>query len=256
MNPIDDGYISPYLIHWTGKGTDGFFDDSEGARILSIISETRQLKLSYNSIYEPDVFTEIHEKMSCFTDVPLKKSASHCARYGRFGIAFHKLQLMNIGAQPVFYTTHVWKRDMDTIFEFLKQQVKKPEINKNLLRALLNHFYFTQHFSDGRADQTDTYYYEREWRIGAQSLPTDEELNRDCAKFRCVEEGYPNYIDKNIGYRVVDGENEYFTFGTSPVAFLIAPADWVNRIANPNQFKICEYEKLVSEQSSSTVNEE
>jgi hypothetical protein len=50
-----------------------------------------------------------HEKMVCFTDVPLRHSNEHCNRYGRFGIAFHKLKMMNVGAQPVFYASHACK---------------------------------------------------------------------------------------------------------------------------------------------------
>lgn len=243
---IENGYISQHLIHWTGKVNDGRVDDVEGARILSIIASTRRLCLSYNPIYKRDMFNEIHEKMVCFTDVPLYQSAAHCAKYGRFGISFHKLPLMNVGAQPVFYTTHVWKRDMDVIFDFLQHQVRQPTMDGKLLQALLHHFYFTQHFSEGPAGATDTFYYEREWRLGAQSLPTEEELDRDNAKYHCVQEGYPPYIDKKIGRRVIEGENEYFAFETAPVAFLVAPTDWVASIDNPNKFEIREYETLVS----------
>jgi len=60
---LENGYISQYLIHWTGKGKDGRVDDVEGARILSIIASTRKLRLSYNPIYKRDMFNEIHEKM-------------------------------------------------------------------------------------------------------------------------------------------------------------------------------------------------
>lgn len=203
----DNGYISHYLIHWTGTNDTGQVDDVEGARILSLIASTCRLRLSYDPIYKRDWSNEIHEKMVCFTDVPLRRSATHCARYGRFGIVFHKLPLMNVGTQPVFYTTHVWKRDLDLVFDFLQRQVHEPTLDGRLLQALLHHFYFTQHFSQGRADATDTSYYEREWRLGAQSLPTTEELNRDNAKLRCVQDGYPPYIDERIGIRVVEDKH-------------------------------------------------
>jgi hypothetical protein len=183
--------------------------------------------------------------MVCFTDVPVQMSAAHCARYGRFGIAFDKLSLMNVGAQPVFYTTHVWKKDMDLIFDFLKKQVQAPTLDSHLLEALLHHFYFTQHFSQRRADATDTFYYEREWRLGAQSLPTAEELRRDNAKWHCVQEGYPPYIDKRIGNRVLDGDDEYFSFQNAPVAFLVVTAGWINKVENPHGFDVRTHEELV-----------
>jgi hypothetical protein len=149
MNPpADNGYISDYLIHWTGKQ-----DDQCGADVLSIIGSTCKLKLSYNRIHVFDWYHEIHEKMACFTDVPLSHSIQHCQRYGQFGIAFHKLKLMNVGAQPVFYASHACKRDMDVIFKFLQDQVKNTTIDPILFRALHRHFYIIQRFSDDRADR-------------------------------------------------------------------------------------------------------
>jgi hypothetical protein len=243
---IDNGYISRNLIHWTGTDHSEHIDDAEGARVLSLIAATRRLRLSYNPIYRLDWSSEIHEKMVCFTDVPLQKSASHCGRYGRFGIAFDKLSLMNVGAQPVFYTTHVWKRDMELVFDFLQKQARMPTMDPHLLRALLRHFYFTQQFSRGRADATDTFYYEREWRLGAQSLPTADELNRDNALWHCVQEGYPPYIDERIGIRLVDGDDEYFSFQNAPVAFLVVPEGWIDTVTNPHGFEVRAYEELVA----------
>lgn len=242
----ENGYISQYLIHWTGTDEAKRVDDAEGARKLSLIASTRRLLLSYNPIYKRDWSTEIREKMVCFTDVPLRRSISHCAKYGHFGIAFHKLPLMNIGTQPVFYTTHVWKRDMDIIFDFLQSEVRHPTLEGKLLKALLHHFYFTQHFSHGLADTTDTFYYEREWRLGAQSLPTEEELNRDNARWHCVQAGYPPYIDQRIGIRVVEGDQEYFAFQNAPVAFLVIPVKWTEKVSNPHGFELRAYEDLVS----------
>lgn len=42
----DDGYISDYLTHWTGK--DG---DESGADILRKIMAQRRLRLSYNPLH-------------------------------------------------------------------------------------------------------------------------------------------------------------------------------------------------------------
>ena len=235
----DNGYISDYLIHWTGR--DG---DEHGAVALSAIASTRKLLLSYNRLHIFDIYHEIHEKMVCFTDVPIVHSAQHCKRYGRFGIAFHKLKLMNIGAQPVFYATHVCKRDMDVIFKFLQDQVKATTIDPTLFRALHRHFYFIQRFSDNRADRKDTFYYEREWRLGEQTLIPLEKLDRPNAKYRCQQEGYPPYT----GRLARDGDNIYFDFDKEWVAFLIAPKDWQNKIKNPHGFPIRTYEEMVNDE--------
>lgn len=125
---------------------------------------------AFNRLHLFDMYYEIHEKMVCFTDVPLSHSIQHCQLYGRFGIAFHKLKLMNVGAQPVFYASHACKRDMNIIFKFLQEQESNRTIDPILFRSLHQHFYFVQRLSDGRADGKDTFYYEREWRLGEQSL--------------------------------------------------------------------------------------
>ena len=88
IQPTDDGYISNYLIHWTGKN-----NDASGAEVLSIIGRTCQLLLNYNPIFSYDFNNRIIEKMVCFTDIPLRHSNKHCIKYGRFGIAFDKLKL-------------------------------------------------------------------------------------------------------------------------------------------------------------------
>jgi Putative abortive phage resistance protein AbiGi, antitoxin len=236
MTIKDDGYISNYLIHWTGK-----VSDENGAKILSIIASTCKLLLSYNRLHIFDINHEIQEQMVCFTDVPLAHSTQHCGQYGRFGIAFNKLRLMNVGAQPVFYASHACKRDMDVIFKFLQDQTKKTTIDQALFKALHRHFYYIQRLSDGRADKTDTYYYEREWRLGEQTLIPREKLDRPNPKFHCQQEGYPPYT----GRLAKDDGKSYFDFDKEDVAFLVVPRGWTDKVTNPNHFLIREYEELV-----------
>jgi hypothetical protein len=238
--PQDDGYISDYLIHWTGK--DG---DANGAEVLSRVAETCRLLLSYNRLHIIDIYHEIHEKMVCFTDVPLAHSIQHCQRYGKFGIALHKLKLMNIGAQPVFYASHACKRDMDIIFKFLQDQVKNTTIGPPLFRALLRHFYLIQRLSDNKADRKDTFYYEREWRLGEQTLVPPDKLNRPNAAYWCQQEGYPPYT----GRLVQEDNNTYFDFDKDFVAFLITPREWKNTIRNPHGFMIHSYEDLINDKA-------
>jgi hypothetical protein len=211
----DNGYISDYLVHWTGKK-----GDEAGAVILSLIASTCHLLLSYNKLHIIDMYHEIHEKMVCFTDVPLSHAAQHCNRYGRFGIAFHKLSLMNVGVQPVFYATHANDSDLHVIFKFLQEQVLNTTIDTKLFKALHRHFYFTQAFSEGKADEKDTFYYEREWRLGAQNLAPAEMFKRpDNPHYYIQQAGY----SRHHGKLIVDGEKEYFEFNKEHVAFLIRP---------------------------------
>jgi hypothetical protein len=51
----DNGYISGCLIHWMGK--DG---DVCGAEILSVISSSLCLLLSYNPLRKLDRYNEMH----------------------------------------------------------------------------------------------------------------------------------------------------------------------------------------------------
>ena len=238
MKP-DNGYISNYLVHWTGKN-----GDEAGAEILSLVASTCRLLLSYNVFHILDIYNKIHEKMVCFTDVPLSNAAQHCSRYGRFGIAFHKLNLMNVGAQPVFYTTHANKDDLDVIFEFLYAQNQITTIGAPIFDALHRHFYFMQIFSEGKADGKDTYYYEREWRLGKQNLAPVEMWNRpDNPQYHILKAGYPRYCGKLF----IDGEKEYFQFSTKDVAFLISPRDRQTKVYNPHAFPVHDYEELVNE---------
>jgi hypothetical protein len=230
--PTDNGYISDYLIHWTGKK-----GDEHGARVLSIIAETLQLRLSPNHLFLLDWSHAIHAKMVCFTDVPLCHSKEHCGRYGRFGIAFQKMALMNHGAQPVFYASHTCKRDMNTIFRFLQEQMQSPTLSSEVFKALQRHFYFIKSFSDGPANSRDAFYYEREWRLGEQTLATKED------EFRTEREGYPLPY---AGELVKNGDEAYFRFEKEWVAFLVVPQFFQSKINNPHEFQIEPYENLVT----------
>ncbi len=179
--------------------------------------------------------------MVCFTDVPLRHSAEHCKRYGRFGVAFHKLRLMNVGAQPVFYASHACKKDMDRIFSFLQSELQQPTIQQEVLRALHRHFYYIQRLSDGRVDRRDSYYYEREWRLGEQTLVPEAKLLRPNAKYHAKQEGYPPYTGRLFE---VDGKS-YFAFDNDDVAFLVVPRDYRDRVRNPHGFPVEVYEDLV-----------
>lgn len=242
MNP-DNGYISDYLIHWTGKN-----GDDEGSKFLGLIASKCQLLLSNNVYHEPDIFTKVSAKMVCFTDVPLSHAAQHCKRYGRFGIAFHKQSLLKVGAQPVFYVTLANRRDVSNIIKLLYEKNQTTTIESSLLDALKRHFYFMQMFSKGKIDNEDTFYYEREWRLGKQNLAPLEMWNRpDNPRYHIQEAGYSLL---GCGKLFSEDGKEYFQFCESDVAFLISPRDWKARISNPHNFRIEDYEELVSHNPS------
>ncbi len=234
----DNGYISKYLIHWAGQG----HPDQQRAEILSSIASTCQLLLSQGDPTDPnDLFFDgsikIVDRMVCFTDVPLVLSADHCRKYSPFGIAFHKLALINQGAQPVFYFTHVFQRDMSTIYKFILQQLENTTLDPNVFRAIHRHFYYMKKFSDSRADRTDTNYYEREWRVGELSLlPEGENRGRWCLN---------NKLPTSIGNLVFQEGKPYFRFHRSDVSFLVAPKSYFSSIRNPHRFTLKAFEELV-----------
>jgi hypothetical protein len=150
---------------------------------------------------------------------------------------------MNVGAQPVFYASHACRSDMNKIFHFLQEQVRNTTLPDDLFQALHRHFYFIQRLSDSRADGHDTFYYEREWRLGEQTLVPEEKLLRPNAKYWCKEEGYPPYT----GRLVTEGDKSYFVFNKEDIACLIAPRKYHEKVKNPHGFHIEAYEDIVQE---------
>ena len=235
MSPNDKSYISDYLIHWAGRDK----SPEERVSVLSLIATTRRLWLTRNEFFK-DGSLKFDEKMVCFTDVPLAHSERHCAKYSPFGIAFKKLRLMGMGAQPVFYFTHVFKKDIGRIHRFVIEQLKKPTIEPDVLRALHRHIYFTQQFAQERADGHDTAYYEREWRIGEFSL---KKKGQDYLEWYLEHDR----LTPNPGTLVIEGDEKYFEFDKADVAFLVAPNQFIAQISNPHQFPIEPYENLVKQ---------
>jgi len=229
----DKGYISDYLIHWVGKGK----SPEERVSVLSEIATTCRLRLSKNELFFNGSLG-IDERMVCFTDVPLAHSEQHCAKYSPFGIAFHKVRLMGKGAQPVFYFTHIFKRDMGKIYRFVLDQINNPTLDPRVVEALHRHFYFMKEFAQERADRHDTAYYEREWRIGELCL---RPKGQDEGKWYLEQDWCP----PTLGTLLIEGDKAYFEFEKDDVKFLVAPNQFITQISNPHQFAIESYENLV-----------
>ncbi len=234
MTPNDKSYISDYLIHWVGKGR----PPEERVSVLSHIATTCRLLLKENDFFF-DGSLKIREKMVCFTDVPLAHSEQHCAKYSPFGIAFCKLRLMSKGAQPVFYFTHIFKRDLGKIYRFVLDQINNSTLNPRVLEAFHRHFYYMQQFAEERADRHDTAYYEREWRIGELCLiPKGQNKGKWCLEHE---------LPATLGTLVNEGDKAYFEFEQADVAFLVAPNQFITEISNPHQFAIESYGKIVKQ---------
>lgn len=236
-NNITSQYASPWLIHWTSR-TGG---DQTGLKNLNAILSTQLLKLSENRIIKMYFDTGVKAKMVCFTDVPLRFSAKHCFRYGRFGIAFDKKKLILKGAQPVFYVTPVCRENVKNILKFVFNPPQDYNIPKSIINSLEKHFHFMQEFSEGNIDSQDAYYYEREWRLGEQSLPSEELWNLPNAKYEIQKAGYSAYCGKKI---VRDGV-PYFAFEDDDVAFIISPKEHASNLQNPKDYKMRFFEEIV-----------
>lgn len=238
---MDNGYISDYLTHWTGRSV----DEETGFNNLSSILKHNRLKLSYNPLVIMDIYNEIHEKMVCFTDVPLSLSAKHCNKYGKFGIVFDKRKLANKGAHPVFYFTHTMAKDIKRIFNFIVRENHNESFPVDLFEAFKRFFYFTQEYSKGRIDSTDAFYYEREWRIGEQTLVSQEMINTPNFKYERSKEGKPLYF----GILEKDEKDEsYFKFEDEGVYFIIVPKIYQNSsepLVKGRPFQLEFYEDLI-----------
>lgn len=229
--PRDSGHVSKYLVHWTSRK-----GDELGLANLSSISESCRLLLLQNQFFL-DGSQEIRDKMVCFTDVPLWHSHPHCYRYGHFAVVFHKHKLMAKGAQPVFYFTHVFKRDMSTVYEFLMSQVRKTTMEDSVFKALHRHFYYAQEFSDGPVTDPNANYYEREWRLGEMSLaPDTENYGMWC---------HTQKLPPCVGRTTKEHEKTFFRFERSDVAFLVAPREYMSKVANPQGFDLWAFEDVV-----------
>lgn len=234
----DGDYASRFLIHWAGRGK----TPAERSKILSVIATSRRLLLSGN-VFIKGLGIALGQKMVSFTDIPLRLSAWHCLKYGDFGIAFHKKRLMAKSAQPVFYSTHVYIRDMNTISRFIVDQARNPALDPDVLRALQRHIGFLQDFSEGSVDSPEAYYFEREWRIGELTLVPEGEADK--GRWR-----WENNLPPSVGEIEEEDGKEFFKFEDDDVAFLIAPKDHAESLSNPHAFPVRVFEDLVNARDS------
>ena len=141
------------------------------------------------------------------------------------------------GAQPVFYFTHVFKRDMSTIYNFILSQFEKATIPPEVFAAIHRHFFYAQEFSAGPVTDPTAYYNEREWRLGEFSLiPENENIATYC---------HNHMLPLCIGRSATDESGIYFVIDPHDVAFLVAPKDHVAEVDNPHSFPVYSFESIV-----------
>lgn len=167
--------------------------------------------------------------MISLTDIPHYLVAEHCKSYGKFGIVFKKLALIDYGANPVLYLTNIKRNDAEEVYNFIcKANTVRITLDPGILESLKKLFGFVQDYDHG----SNICYYEREWRILENNLKYCEE--------ETIQPGQCGSFNR-------DGEvRYYFQFSQNDVEFLICPKDYANQLAEvTNKYPILIYEYLV-----------
>ena len=201
-------YISDELFHFVGNGKP---DDDEGNfQTLVKILNSRCISCSPPEIgwgqrkvtvkRENSLLNEglVYSDISCFCDIPRKTLARHVAKYGCFGVGFHRVDMARKGARPVLYvpmTSHDWGSpygatllsDIEAIFKGFLSQLYDPieddepsESSRHLTRVpespqeaiftlhdmLTRDFlaYIKPYDAELPVDDINYFYSEREWR--------------------------------------------------------------------------------------------
>lgn len=249
--------LSDYLTHWTGKYRNPILnsyltrmlgrevqlkqdttnaDEKKGFDNLTAILSKNQLWLNPN----PHFMNTNHLGMTCFTDIPLHLSSEHCRRYGKFGIVFKKSSLIAYGANPVLYLTNKnIMSNVEKVYNFICDAIPGKTLDDEVLKSLQKFFGFVQDYEHKTETGTDTYYYEREWRILQNNLEYCKEgiiPPGKCGSFPISHED--------------DEDQYYFQFQPDDVAFLICPKDWAKEVnelpaVKVNNYTVQIYEDMV-----------
>lgn len=202
-------YISNELVHWTGrnKPEQAAFDI-----VVDIVTHKRLLLRNADTTSKDSEVTS-RTGMVCFTDIPLPLSQLHCERFGRFGIAFHKRNMMAYGANPVLYYTPHNANLIDNLYrKYLKQGLEKETLELTQAIGQLTCFLQTYAYTE---NEDDINYYQREWRIAYGTQPLQK-----------VGGSWDGPVQPGQ-YQMV-GNNEGLWLGISPddIAYLVVPRRW------------------------------
>lgn len=220
-------YLNETLIHWTGRAK----SDSEAFEALEAICNERILRLSYCPSYVQVDFKK-GTSMVCFTEVPLEHCDEHCARFGKFGLAFCKQAMIEYGTNPVLYTTakHLERiKHIGSLLERMKdlekdrewrQELEPYQFTEDETVAMLEVMGLLQEYSYKNADGTDyVTYYQREWRLTFNVLPFAGDNLPHAPGMSCF------YSRNGISYPI-------FKFTESDVQYLIVPEVYESRAAH------------------------
>ncbi len=238
-------YINDTLVHWTGRNK----PDEEAFKILKRICLMQRLRLSYCPPYQ-NIESIL---MTCFTDIPLNFSNEHCKLFGKFGIGFHKSNMIKYGSNPVLYTTKKYQNIIQSAHTLLSKMLELDKDREwkeasqeyfftiDELFAMQNVFSFLQEYSHNSTNEDNNVnYYQREWRLALKTLP--------------VPSGSDEPPSGQAGSELDDLDKTkshwYFKFSIEDVAYIIVPENYLSSANEISKvLKNCEikiYEKVVT----------
>lgn len=106
-------YTSGELFHFVGSKAPND-DDANYRTLLEVLRSGWVSASPHNMSWDPERLevntsrSMLNEQLvvpsvTCFCDIPPECLGIHCAKYGRFGIAFSRKYLVRYGARPVMY---------------------------------------------------------------------------------------------------------------------------------------------------------
>lgn len=202
-------YISDELFHFVGNGRPGNDDDNFQTLLKIVTSRCISTNPPEIGWGQQKVTVErgksllneglVYSDITCYCDIPRETLARHVAKYGSFGVGFHRIDMARKGARPVLYvpmTSHDWGSpygatllsDIDAKFEgFLSQLYDKidedepsensryltqvPESPQKAILALYDLLtkdfmaYIKPYDAELPVADTKYFYSEREWRL-------------------------------------------------------------------------------------------
>ncbi len=110
---MDPSYVSEEFFHFVGQGRSEE-DQRNYETLVKVIREgcvshpphevgwgTTSLRVNWDrSLLSGEL---VVPTVTCFCDIPFDQLAIHVAKYGQFGVSFHKNLLVRYGARPVLY---------------------------------------------------------------------------------------------------------------------------------------------------------
>lgn len=181
-------FSTKVLWHFTGYNK----DDDVSYEILKQIISSRTLKIN---THPEDIIMPDGEKRGCFPyscmcDIPLKDLRIHTIRYGNYGIAFDKHAAIILGHfNPVLYLhkDHYYFLHANKLLKEIDNEIEKyPELDKKITQyfSMIGAYIKKSDLTSSIVvenkvkdkDQSNNFYYEREWRSPANWQFTESDI--------------------------------------------------------------------------------